>query len=193
MHWSRIGTALALSLGLWGTVSLTARAIQLTDGTVFFASPPRLEGASVSQNAAYFGGASYFFTLTVPETAGEPLQKVMIAPEVNVSRAYFDLSETQAYEGTRRRSGAKLPIRDVTITPENRGVTVTFDPPVPAGKTITIELYADRNPDTGGVYLYGITAYPAGEKAHGQFLGYGRIHIYDRDRIFFSHPYYRRW
>lgn len=193
LKWSRLAAALAVSLGTFGAAHLPARAVQLSDGTVAFTGVPILEGASASQNAAYFWGSWYAFTIAVPENAGEPLQKVAISQENNVSYAYFDLSRTEAYEGSRRRSGARLPVRNVTRDPETRLIMVEFEPPVPPGKTITIELYASRNPDAGGVYMYGVTAFPAGEKPRGQFLGYGRIHIYESyDRFFFRGPF-RRW
>jgi hypothetical protein len=34
-----------------------------------------------------------------------------------------------------------------------------------------------NNPQFDGVYLYTITAYPAGEKVRGQYLGFGRFHF----------------
>ncbi|MCL6435819.1 MAG: DUF2808 domain-containing protein [Leptolyngbyaceae cyanobacterium HOT.MB2.61] len=193
INWSRLVAALAVSVSTFGVVNIPGQAVQLSDGTVAFTGAPRLEGASASQSAAYFWGSWYSFTITLPENAGEPLQKVAISQEDNVSYAHFDLRKTEAYEGTRRRSGRRLPIQDVTLDPNKRLITVLFDPPVSPGKTITIELYADRNPYAGGVYLYGVTAFPAGEKARGQFLGFGRIHIYDSyDTIFFRGPF-RRW
>jgi hypothetical protein len=55
---------------------------------------------------------------------------------------------------------------------------VTFDPPVPPGKIITIGLRPTRNPLYDGVYLFRVTAFPPGEKATGQFLGFGRLQFY---------------
>jgi len=54
---------------------------------------------------------------------------------------------------------------------------VTFDPPVTPGKR-SIGLRPVRNLRFSGVYLFGVTAYPVGEKSHGQFLGFGRLHFY---------------
>ena len=54
--------------------------------------------------------------------------------------------------------------------------TIAFDPPVSPGTTVTVALRAKRNP-SGGVYLFGVTAFPAGERSWGQFLGYGRLHF----------------
>jgi hypothetical protein len=193
IRWFRLAAILAVSLPVLGTGVLSARAVQLPDGTVAFTGMPILDGASASQNAAYFWGSWYAFTITIPENAGEPLHKVTIAQENNVAYAYFDLSRTEAYEGSRRQSGAKLPIKAVTRDPERRLITVEFEPPVLPGRKITIELYANRNPDVGGVYLYGVTAFPAGEKPRGQFLGYGRIHIYDSYDSFGFRGRFRRW
>ncbi|MGB3138815.1 MAG: DUF2808 domain-containing protein [Nodosilinea sp.] len=47
-------------------------------------------------------------------------------------------------------------------------------------RTVTVTLQTPRNP-WGGVYLFGVTGYPAGDSGVGQPLGYGRIHIYDND------------
>jgi hypothetical protein len=187
-----LGAALALSASFLSGAMLPARAVQLSDGRIAFAQPPRLVGATATQKTAYAWGSTYYFTLNLLADAGEPLQKVVIAPEPNVDRAWFDLRDTVAFEGDRDRSEARLPIQDVTVDPKTKAITVTFDPPITPGKTLTVGLYANRNPNTGGVYLYGVTAFPAGEKAYGQFLGYGRIQITDRWDGFFRSPF-GRW
>ena len=68
----------------------------------------------------------------------------------------------------------------MAIDEDQQSVTLTFDPPVAPGNTVTIALEPERNPRRSGVYLFGVTAYPSGEKTYGQFLGYGRLHFYDR-------------
>jgi hypothetical protein len=174
---------LAASIAVSAGVGLPGVAVQLSDGKTHFVHPPRLVGASTTQSAAYVWGARYYFTLTLPENAGEPLHQVVISQQEGVEFPYFDVRDTEAFEGTRDRSGAKLPLKQVAIDPGARTVTITFDPPVTPGRTVTIELYPVRNPFSG-VYLYGVTAFPAGEQPSGQFLGYGRIHIYDSFRGF---------
>jgi Protein of unknown function (DUF2808) len=57
-------------------------------------------------------------------------------------------------------------------------VVVNFDPPVRPGTTVRVSVRSLENPISGGTYLFGITAFPAGEMGYGQFLGYGRIQIY---------------
>lgn len=183
-HRSRLATALMLaaSLASVSLISLTggsAQSVQLADGKTHFVQPPRFEGAMATQKTARFLGSTYYFTLTVPENAGESLQTVIITPEPAPDRVQFELKQTEAFEGTSDREGAKLPLQTVTQDPKTQAIAVTFNPAVAAGKTVTIGLYATRNPDTGGTYLYGVTAFPAGAQSSGQFLGYGRIQIYD--------------
>jgi hypothetical protein len=165
-----------------------AQAVQLADGTTQFVQPPRLVGATATQKAARFPGSTYFFTLNHLETAGEPLQKVTFVQEVSVDTVRFDPKRTEAFEGTFERSGAQL--RQTSMFDrQTRTMTVIFDPPVPPGKTVTIGLNAIRNPISGGVYLYGVTAFPTGDKPYGQFLGYGRISIYDSGLDSLLHPF----
>lgn len=182
----RIAAALIASLSLGVGEITAAKAVQLGDGSVAFAQPPRLEGASVTFNTAYAWGVWYYFRLNLLPDAGEPLQSVTITPDVNIDYARFNLSRTEAFEGTRDRAETRIPIKNVSVDPKTRGITVTFDPPVAPGQQVTVALYADRNPDTGGVYLYGVTAFPSGAQPRGQFLGYGRVNIYDRQYHFFS-------
>lgn len=190
---SRLGIAATLTVGIVGLMSSTAAAVQLANGKTYFEQPPRLEGATATHKTTYFWGSTYYFTLTVPDNAGEPLQTVMIAPEPGPDRARFNLKNTEAFERVGKGARTKLSIKEVTADPKTRAISVTFDPPVAPGRTVTIGLYASRNPDVGGVYLYGVTAFPAGEQPSGQFLGYGRIQIYDnRPSFFHSGPFWYR-
>ncbi len=156
---------------------ISASAVQLADGTVYFNSPPRLAGASTTQNSVYAWSATYYFELEVPENAGEPLQQVTIAQEEGSETVRFSEKETEAFEGDRTQN--KLGLGAVTSDRKTRAVTVQFNPPVPPGKKVTIALSPERNPAYSGVYLFGVTAFPPGEKTHGQFLGFGRLHFYD--------------
>jgi hypothetical protein len=60
---------------------------------------------------------------------------------------------------------------------DSNEVTLVFDPPISPGKTVTVALKAARNPLPGGIYLFGVTAFPPGENSSGLFLGYGRLHL----------------
>jgi Protein of unknown function (DUF2808) len=177
-HLTRFGIALALA-GISSISMLSAQAVQLADGTVYFVATPQLIKASTTQNATDVWGATYYFTLSLPANAGEPLQRVVITQREGADTLRFNLDETEMFEGDPSSEGTKLTAKATTPNPDNPEVVITFDPPVAPGKTLTIGLRPVENPDTGGVYLFGVTAFPPGEKSHGQFLGFGRLHFYD--------------
>ncbi len=161
---------------------LAASAVTLRDGKTYFEKPPRLVSSTTTQDGSYIWGASYFFTIDIPEKAGEPLAKIMIQQETGQGQPQFNTKEAEIFEGTRKKQGNQLKFQSIEITEDPVTITATFDPPIPPGKTVTLRLYPVRNPQVGGSYLYGVTAFPPGEQAHGQFLGFGRIRIVDRDR-----------
>lgn len=183
-----------VSLGIFlGSVILSvpppAQAVQIR-GTTYFTAPPRLVGASTTQNYVYAWSVTYYFTLDVPENAGEPLQRVAIAQNEGADRVRFNLKETEAFEGD-RNSNTKIGLGEVTQDDKTKAITVSFNPPVAPGKRVTIALEPYANPSFGGVYLFGVTAFPQGEPAYGQFLGFGRISIYENRGSFFFSPFFR--
>ena len=161
-----------------------AQAVQLADGKVYFVNPPRLLKARTTNDTIRVWGATYYFTLDLPADAGEPLHKVAIKQHQGSDQVYYDLAETVAFEGTSRRAGPLLPLQSATQDRDTQTIWVIFEPPVAPGKTITIGLYPEHNPAYSGVYLFGVTAFPAGERSHGQFLGFGRLHFYGDGRGF---------
>ncbi len=170
--------AIGLSAVLWagGTAAI---AVQLRDGRVYFVQPPSLLKTTTTQSGTRVWGATYYFTLRVPETAGEPLQQVAIAQREGADTIRYDLDETFAFVQSEAQPRTQIPVGEVTADRKARTVTVNFDPPVAPGQTVTIGLRPVRNPGVSGVYLFGVTAFPAGEAAYGQFLGYGRLHFYN--------------
>ena len=175
MSITKLGTTLALTATLSG-LALSAQAVQLADGTVYFTQPPFLIKAVTTLKGVDMWGSTYYFTLNVPSTAGEPLQKVTIAQKQGAEDIKYELKQTEAFEG--RGHGQKFTLGEVTKERKTGVVSVTFNPPIPPGKTVTLGLHPDRNPRFEGVYLFGVTAFPPGEKAHGQFLGFGRLTFY---------------
>lgn len=172
-----------LTFGLVTSLSIAAAtAITLRDGKTYFSKPPRLISATTTQDGSYIWGASYYFTVEIPEKAGEPLAKLVIAQEMGQGQPKFNVREAEIFEGTRKKQGNRLKFHSIKISENPVTITATFDPPIPPGKTVTIHLYPVRNPQVGGSYLYGVTAFPAGAQAHGQFLGFGRIRIVERDQ-----------
>lgn len=156
-------------------------AVELMSGITYFDSPPRFLEAATSQHGTYIWGATYYFTVKIPKDAGEPLQKLEIKLQDSPGRLSFKGSRIEAFEGKRRKPGERLSLKDVMINPNTQIMSAIFDPPVSPGKTVTLRISPVRNPNTGGTYLYGITAFPSGIQPASQFLGFGRIRIYDRE------------
>lgn len=178
MRVNKLVTTFAAIAVVGGTIPQIAQAAKLRDGTISFVQPPRLVAATTSYKDVNVWNATYYFTISLPEQAGEPLQKVTIDQSEGVDRIRFDLEDTRAFEGTRQNRGEKIPLGVVTRDKETKTITVVFDPPVTPGKIITIGLRPVQNPRTSGVYLFGLRGFPPGEKTASQFLGYGRLQFY---------------
>ena len=175
-----IGTLALASL----SIGSAAQAVRLADGTVFFEQVPRLVKASITQQSVSDSNVGYYFDLSIPSDAGEALGRIDITQQdadLFTREVDFELEESQAFVGRRRDRDQPLSLGTVSVDEDTHTVSVTFDPPVPAGTDLTLRLEADRNPRRSGVYLFGVTAYPEGTPSHGQFLGFGRFHIYDND------------
>jgi hypothetical protein len=171
----RITAIAATMLGI-SLVSIPAIAVRFSDGTVQFAGVPRLGKVSTTDSQAYAWGATYWFTLQVPEDASEPLGRVILRQEQGLETVEFNLGRTDAYLNGDRTQTTAIE----SINPTSDTLDLTFNPPIPPGSTVTIGLRPYTNPRTGGVYLFGVTTAPAGEKVRDQFIGYGRLQFYDR-------------
>ena len=172
------GITLSLAISMGGVAVPVTQAVQLGDGTVYFVEPPKLVKATTIYKEVNVWGGTYYFTINVPENAGESLQKVTIAQKEGAENIDYNLNHTRAFVGTRDRKESRLTLGPVTAERRTRTVTVNFEPPVTPGQTVTIALRPVMNPSFSGVYLLGVTAFPVGEKSHGQFLGFGRFQFY---------------
>ncbi len=184
--WLVIG--LAASVGMGGYVT-SGQAAQFSDGRVAFDYPPSLLNATTTQRSVLNRSARYYFDLSVPTNAGEPLRQIVISQRDGDSFARqvdFDADETRAFIGTHRNRDRELSVSDAAWSDENQTLTITFDPPIAPGTEITLRLKPERNPRRSGVYLFGVTAFPDGDIPQGQFLGYGRLHFYDRGNSIFD-------
>ena len=178
------GITLALIVGIEGVAPKVTKAVQLRDGTVYFVQPPDLVNATTTFSGVNAWGATYYFTINIPTQAGEPLGRVTIIQHEGADNVHFKLDDSRAFVGTRNQKGARLSLAQVTQERKKQTVVLNFDPPVTPGQTITIGLRPVQNPRISGVYLFGVTAFPWGEKSHGQFLGYGRLQFYGGRRLF---------
>jgi Protein of unknown function (DUF2808) len=172
------GMTFSLAIGVRGLTVPITEAVQLRDGTVYFVQPPTLVNATTTYKDVNVWGGTYYFTINLPENAGESLQKVTIAQKEGSENIRYDLNDTRAFVRTSERKKSRLTLGPVTAERKTRTVTVNFEPPVTPGQTVTIALRPVKNPSFSGVYLLGVTAFPVGEKSHGQFLGFGRFQFY---------------
>ena len=165
-----------IGMGLMsGTV---AQAVQLADGTVSFSHSPRLLSARTTFKRVRIPGAKYYFTLSIPEQETESLYKVIINQRQGSDAIRFLVEETFAFEGTFNNRGKILVTETFSDSGSNTPLFVTFPQSVSPGTTITIGLKPRKNPRWSGVYLFGITAFPTGEKSRGLYLGVGRLHFF---------------
>ncbi len=169
-----------LILTLLGVSASKGYAGQRPDGTVFFDAPPRLEKAKTTFNETHVRGATYYFTLTVPETAGEPLGKLVIEQRGGIGDIPLLLDETKAFVGTPSDKQETLSLANVSQSEDNREITATFSKPIPPGTTMTLGLKPRKNPKYDGTYLFGVTAFPSGEMVNELYLGVRRLQFYDR-------------
>lgn len=152
---------------------------QFFDGRLFFERSPTLVNFSATFQSVRTWGAKYYLTIVLPPALGAPLGKVTIQQQPNIQTIAFLLDQTFAFLGDRHQQGEKLTLKSTTFDPNTNTITVIFDPPVPPGNTVSIGLKPVQNPDYGGIYQFGITAYPPGENSPGLYLGVGRLAIYD--------------
>ena len=170
-------SALVLGALLPTLISLPARAIELGGGRTSFVRSPRLVEASASHKAP--GALSdYNFTIQVPENAGEPLQAVTITQQENAERIRFNTAESSAIAENSMAGRQSVNVSSIGgMEPDENEVTVVFDEPVEPGSTVTVSLRARRNPVYGGVYQFGVTAFPIGNDSPGLYLGSTRLYF----------------
>ena len=102
-----------------------------------------------------FPNVPYYFMVTLPAGAGEPLQRLTIGQQ-GFDQIKYKLSRTWAYANGQRQQ--RIPLGAVGIDSEGT-VTVNFEPALLPGTTVTVGLRSRYNPDTGGVYLFGVTGH----------------------------------
>lgn len=173
----------SIVLAVFG-IDLTSNAVEAPDGTVAFESGIALVDAHATFSGVRVRQARYYFDLELPNNLGEPLKKVVIKQRTGSDEVEFKPDKTTAYLGDHRNK--EEPIELTAFVDENtEEITVEFDRPVPPGSSVTIGIKPRRNPDYGGAYLFGVTAYPPGEKSRGLYLGPGRLNFYRSNDFYF--------
>ncbi|NET60121.1 MAG: DUF2808 domain-containing protein, partial [Symploca sp. SIO2E6] len=159
---------------------LPTNAIELGDGRTFFDKSPRLINSVATFNSPATP-SEYLFTILLPEDVGEPLQAVSIVQKPNVEQIRFDGSKSRAFFGEGLNGGSSIPIAQAESDPANPSeVTISFEEPIAPGNKVTVSIRARRNPNSGGVYHFGVTVFSVGENSPGLYLGSGRLHFNSR-------------
>ncbi|WP_071527409.1 DUF2808 domain-containing protein [Nodosilinea nodulosa] len=176
------GAGLLAFGSVWGVAVLApAAAIQYSDGTVGFSSPPRLTDSYATRNLVNEGSVTYYLTVDFPAAAVEPLDRIVVSLDEGYDPIFrYRLEATEAFAET-PNGRVPLPLGKVTQDPDTQALTVAFDPPLAPGTAMTLALRPVRNPRFGGVYLFGATAYPVGDTVESTFMGYARLSFYERD------------
>lgn len=172
---SSLLTTVAIGLGSLGAIATPASAVELPDGTIAFEAPPRFVALSANHPCANVP-SNYYFTLEVPESAGEALKQVTVTQPEGAEALDFNFDASVACEGG--RGGRKIALERMNSDPNNdRSWTFSFDRAIEPGEKVTIRLHTDRNPELDGFYLFGVTAFPEGEQVRGQFLGLHQLSL----------------
>ncbi|MBR8830306.1 MAG: hypothetical protein N5P05_003401 [Chroococcopsis gigantea SAG 12.99] len=152
-------------------------AVQLADGTSAFTRSPRLLDFMTTMSSVSVWGAKYYLTIDFPAGAQEGLQSVAIQQKQGTEDIQFDLQKTFAFFGDRDNRQEAIPIREVTRD-DGGNISIVFERAIDSGRTVTIGLVPYQNPFYDGVYLFGVTAFPTGDKPRGLYLGVGRLQFY---------------
>jgi hypothetical protein len=173
-----------VAISFSSTIKLPAQAIKAPDGTVAFEAGLLLRDVHTTFDGVRVRQARYYFDLELPNDVGESLQKVVIQQRSGGDEVQFEPDETEVYLGNHRDKGERVQAI-ATIDEDTEKITVQLEQPIPPGSSVTIGLKPESNPDYSGVYLFGVTAYPTGEKARGMYLGAGRLHFEDNKDSYF--------
>lgn len=178
--------ASATCLSVFSASVVPTAAVELGDGTTAFTSPPRLADFVTFETFTSERFPTYYVTVNLLPEAGEPLQTLTVSLlEGRFTRLDYRLDAIEVFEGTRSDRGTPYAIAAADYNDDMQTLTIQLAEPVAPGTLVTFALPLVRNPRWEGVYLYEVTAAPAGANPRFQRAGIGRIHIYERRFLLF--------
>lgn len=127
------------------------------------------------------GVGTFYFTINIPASYGKSLEAIRISQIPSGHRLLsFDANQSKVVLGQRFLAKNE----DVALSAiggsddEQRGaLTLAFAKPLLPGTTFTVAVEVERNPISGGIYQFGVTAYPVGDGTSGLYLGTGRVNF----------------
>lgn len=148
------------------------------NSTFFTGQPPSLVNANTPDPLIGWPHPHYYFILNLPASSPQSLGKVTITPQANIGTITFNLSKTEAFQGTKNNKGQAITLQSVTQDSKTGVITIAFAPPIPPGTTFTITLQPFTNPGDPGTYLFTVQAFPIGENPIGLDIGVGSLSFY---------------
>ncbi len=147
-------------------------------GQTYFLTPPWKVVFRSYYTTVFERGAEYYFTLELSSQAGAGLGALEIQQTSGVDwRFDFDVTRSRAFLGEPRREGAAVPVQ-VRFDADSRRFRIDFPQPPAPGQTVTVALRPFQNPSAAGVYLFAVTAFPAGPEPVAYPVGTARMSIY---------------
>ncbi len=178
MHYQRARYFLGgLNLATILLMGLPVHGGQLVSGETFFNVPPLLVESATTYNAVSVPAARYYFTISLPAGATEPLAQIIFQRQASPDPIQFEPENTTAFIGTQQNQGTALVVKS-TWEESTGKLDVRFDPPISPGTTFSVRLAPEQNPDVPGVYQFRVFALPAGLKSKAMDLGVARFHFY---------------
>ncbi len=164
-----------------------------------FTNPPVLLSTSASASQRSQDGF-YYFSIRLPETAGQSLAAVTIDPQTSRrSDITFDLDQTEAFVGTPDGNQAILTLRSVSRVEGSDAVQISFAQPIQPGTTVTVGLKPSQTPERRR-YEFGVTAIPTASPSNSdpaasalgqpEFLGNGEVSF--RGQRYRDYPFWWR-
>ena len=144
----------------------------------YFSRSPRLINVMTTYRGARVHRPRYYYTIDLPNGIGKPLKKITINQRQGFEEIDYYPQDTIAFQGTPHHRENPITIEESTWDKQTETMTIIFEPPVSPATRFTVGLKAKRNPDHGGIYLFGVTAFPAGNNPRELYLGTGRLHFY---------------
>lgn len=155
----------------WLAVLLFFIPVQGTEAReIFFSKVPELKRAATDNVSSTYNFARYTFEVSVPAESGASLGGLVIGIPFGIRPPQQDDIQALSNDGKR--------VALTSIQVAESAVRFSFAEPIVPGGQISVQLYPMRNPRNGGTFLFEVTALPAGEIVHPQFLSYGRINFY---------------
>ncbi|MEA5509222.1 DUF2808 domain-containing protein [Crocosphaera sp. UHCC 0190] len=173
---------MTLSLGLFiSLIPYPSLGIEQKSERTFFRKSPRLLDVITTFKGARITIPTYYYTINLPDQSGESLQKITIQKRQGFEIIEYYPNRTIAFQGTPDDRGQPLTVKESIWDETTETMTVILSPPVPPGTTFTVGLKAIRNPEHGGIYLFGVNVFPSGENPMNLYLGSGRLDFYGSD------------